>query len=35
MYLGCEILEKRSVAAGSTRSGPINYEDVVDLISGH
>jgi len=35
MYLGCEILEKRSVAAGSTRTGPINYEDVVDLISGH
>lgn len=35
MYLGCEILERRSVAASSSRSGPVNYEDVVDLISGH
>lgn len=35
MYLGCEILETRNVASGPARSGPMNYEDVVDLISGH
>lgn len=35
MYLGCEILEQRSVASGGARSGPMTYEDVVDLISGH
>ena len=35
MYMGCEILEKRNVACGPARSGPVNYEDVVDLISGH
>lgn len=35
MYLGCEILETRSVASASNRVGPVNYEDVVDLISGH
>jgi hypothetical protein len=34
-YLGCEILETRSVASSSNRVGPVNYEDVVDLISGH
>ena len=35
MYLGCEILETRSVASASNRNGPVNFEDVVDLISGH
>lgn len=35
MYMGCEILEKRNVASGAPRSGPVNYEDIVDLISGH
>lgn len=35
MYLGCEILEARSVAASANRAGPVTYEDVVDLISGH
>lgn len=35
MYMGCEILERRNVACGPSRSGPVNYEDVVDLISGH
>lgn len=35
MYIGCEILEKRNVASSSSRGGPVNYEDVVDLISGH
>lgn len=34
MYLGCEILEARSVASASNRGGPVTYEDVVDLISG-
>jgi hypothetical protein len=35
MYVGCEILETRSIAEAAPRNGPINYEDVVDLISGH
>ncbi|HEX5801611.1 MAG TPA: hypothetical protein VFY24_01195 [Azospira sp.] len=35
MYLGCEILERRNVAAGNARVAPVSYEDVVDLISGH
>ena len=35
MYMGCEILERRNVVSGLGRSGPVNYEDVVDLISGH
>lgn len=34
MYLGCEILEARSMIS-SPRSGPVTYEEVVDLISGH
>ncbi len=34
IYLGCEILESRRLAATSLRSGPLTYEDVVDLISG-
>lgn len=33
MYIGCEILEKRSVASCPGRFGAINYEDVVDLIA--
>jgi len=35
MYLGCEILERRSVSSGGTRQAAMSYEDVVDLISGH
>lgn len=35
MYLGCEILETRNVPSGGGRASPINFEDVVDLISGH
>lgn len=35
MYLGCEILERRSVASGNILAAPVSYEDVVDLISGH
>lgn len=34
MYLGCEILEARTQFSQS-RSGPVTYEEVVDLISGH
>lgn len=34
MYLGCEILERRSVP-GHARQAPMSYEDIVDLISGH
>ena len=34
MYMGCEILEQKNVASGPSRSGPVSYEDVVDLISG-
>lgn len=33
IYLGCEILESHRVTP-SFRSGPLSYEDVVDLISG-
>ena len=34
IYLGCEILEARQLAADrSARTGPMSYEDVVDLIS--
>lgn len=33
IYQGCEILELRQQAA-ALRAGPLNYEDVVDLISG-
>ncbi len=34
MYLGCEILETRAQYSPS-RTGPVTYEEVVDLISGH
>ena len=34
IYLGCEILESRRQALQALRSGPLTYEDVVDLISG-
>ena len=34
IYLGCEILESRRQAVSVQRSGPMTYEDVVDLISG-
>ncbi|MDX9707190.1 MAG: hypothetical protein RBT86_06375 [Azospira sp.] len=33
IYMGCEILEKRNIAAGNGRAVPVSYEDVVDLIS--
>ena len=33
IYLGCEILEKRRLIIQAPRSGPLTYEDVVDLIS--
>ena len=34
IYLGCEILESRRQVVPVPRSGPLTYEDVVDLISG-
>ena len=34
IYLGCEILERRRLGALLPRTGPVSYEDVVDLISG-
>ena len=34
IYQGCEILETRHVVARTPRVGPVNYEDVVDLIAG-
>ena len=34
IYLGCEILEAKRLALSAHRSGPMTYEDVVDLISG-
>lgn len=33
IYLGCEILEARRLLIQAQRSGPVSYEDVVDLIS--
>lgn len=34
IYLGCEILEAKRLVIQAPRSGPVTYEDVVDLISG-
>ena len=34
IYLGCEILESKRLAMQVHRSQHVNYEDVVDLISG-
>lgn len=34
IYLGCEILESRRVLVHGPRSGPLTFEDIVDLISG-
>ena len=34
VYPGCEILETRQQVSLGPRSGPLTYEDVVDLISG-
>jgi hypothetical protein len=34
IYLGCEILEARRLVIQASRSGPVTYEDIVDLISG-
>lgn len=33
IYLGCEILEARRSLMQAPRTGPVTYEDVVDLIS--
>ncbi len=33
IYLGCVSLEARRLLIQAPRSGPISYEDVVDLIS--
>lgn len=33
IYLGCEILESRRLLAHSARSGPLTFEDVVDLLA--
>lgn len=34
IYLGCSVLESKEQANKASRSGPVNYEDVVDLIVG-
>jgi hypothetical protein len=34
IYLGCEILEAKRLVIQAVRSGPVTFEDVVDLISG-
>ncbi len=34
IYLGCEILEAKRLLIQAPRSGPVTYEDIVDLISG-
>lgn len=33
IYMGCEILEAKRLVIQAPRSGPLTYEDVVDLIS--
>lgn len=33
IYLGCEILEAKRLVIQASRSGPVTYEEVVDLIS--
>ena len=34
IYLGCEILEAKRLLVQMPRVGMVNFEDVVDLISG-
>lgn len=34
IYLGCEILETKRFLVQAPRSGPLTFEDIVDLISG-
>jgi hypothetical protein len=34
IYFGCEILEAKLLIVQSPRSGPVSYEEIVDLISG-
>lgn len=34
IYLGCEILETKRLLVQAQRSGPLSFEDIVDLISG-
>jgi hypothetical protein len=34
IYLGCVILESKQLVFGVQRGGTVNFEDVVDLISG-
>jgi hypothetical protein len=33
IYMGCEILEAKRLVIQAPRSGPVTYEDIVDLIS--
>lgn len=33
IYLGCEILEAKRLIIQGARSGPVTYEELVDLIS--
>lgn len=33
IYLGCEILETKRLLIQAPRSGPVTFEDIVDLIS--
>ena len=33
IYVGCEILESRRLLVQAPRSGPLTFEDIVDLIS--
>ena len=33
IYLGCEILEAKRLLIQAPRTGPVTYEDVVDLIA--
>jgi hypothetical protein len=33
IYLGCEILEAKRLVIQASRSGPVTYEEIVDLIS--
>jgi hypothetical protein len=33
IYMGCEILEAKRLVIQATRSGPVTYEDIVDLIA--
>ena len=34
IYLGCEIIEAKRLVIQAPRTGPVTFEDVVDLISG-